>query len=46
MIFDEDQDIELATALVGHFVFTDRLAVEFLLRILRADNVNLPSLLP
>ena len=44
-IFDEDQDYELATILLGQFTFIDRQAIEFSLRILRHDQANLPLII-
>ena len=43
-VYDEDGDFELATMLLGFFPFTDRLAVEFSLRLIRNDQVNLADL--
>lgn len=39
-IYDEDGDFELATQLLGFFCFTDKLAIEFSLRLVRDDRVN------
>ena len=43
-VYDEDSDFELATVLLRFFPFTDKQAIEFSLRLIRNEQVNLADL--
>lgn len=44
-IYDQEGDLEVSTALLGLFAFTDRAGIEFALRILRNEQADLSTVL-